>query len=73
MTRGHEEVSTSQTRRRRGTPLGTAIASSLIAAMSVEELRLHNQILTEISLETSDGATTLTVEETSNVVYFTQE
>ena len=60
MARGHEEVSTSQVRRRRGTPKETPIASSLIAAMSVEELRLFSQIPIEISLETSDGATTST-------------
>ena len=41
--------------------------------MSVEELRLYSQIPIEISLETSDGAATSTVEEESNVVYFTWE
>ena len=39
----------------------TPIASSLVVAMSSEELRLYNQIPTEISLETSDGAATKTV------------
>ena len=41
--------------------------------MFEEELRLYNQIPTEISLETSDGATTTTVGEAYNVVYFTRE
>ena len=41
--------------------------------MSVEELRLYNQIPTEISLETLDGATTSTVGEAGNAVYFTRE
>ena len=52
MTRGHEEVSTSQAGRRRGTLRETPTASSLVATMSVEELRLYRQIPAEISLET---------------------
>ena len=40
MARGHKEVSTSQVRRKRGTPRETPTASSLVATMSVEELRL---------------------------------
>ena len=73
MERGHEEVLTSQARRRRGTPRETPTASNLVAAMSVEELRLYNQIPTEISLETSDGTTTSTFWEADNVIYFTRE
>ena len=73
MARGHEEVSTSQAGCERGTPRETPTTSSLVAAMSTEELRLFNQIPTEISLETSDGTTTLTFGEADNVVYFTQE
>ena len=38
MARGHKEVLTSQTRRKRGTPWETPIASSLVIAMSVDEL-----------------------------------
>ena len=41
--------------------------------MSVEELRLYNQIPTEISLESLDGAATSIIGEAGNVVYFTQE
>ena len=39
MARGHEEASTSQVVRKRGTPRETPTVSSLVAAMSVEELR----------------------------------
>ena len=42
MEKGYEEVSSSQAGCRRGTPLETPIASSLVAAMSTEELRLYN-------------------------------
>ena len=73
MERGHEEVSTSQARRRRGTSQETPTASSLVATMFADELRLYNQIPTKISLETSDGATTSIVVEAGNVVYFTRE
>ena len=46
-------------------------ASSLVAAMSVEELRLYSQIPVKISMETSDGATTSTFGEVDYAVYFT--
>ena len=42
MARGHEEVSTSQARHRRGTPREMPTASSLVASMSVKELRLYS-------------------------------
>ena len=73
MARGHEEVSTNQAGRSRGIPRETLTASSLVAAMSVEELRLYSQIPAEISLETTNGAVVSTVEEANNVVYFTRE
>ena len=73
MARGHEEVSTSQARSRRGTPRETPIASSLVVVMSAEELRLYSQIPDEINLETSDSTTTSTFGEPDNAVYFTQE
>ena len=66
-------VSTSQAGHRRGTTRETNTASSLVVAMSVEELRLYNQIPIEISLETSDGATISTFREADNAVYFTRE
>ena len=50
IARGHEEVSISQTRHRRGAPQETPTPSSLVTAMSVEELRLYNQIPVEILL-----------------------
>ena len=73
MVRGHEEVSTSQVGCRRGTPREMPTASSLVIAMSAMELRLFSQIPTEISLETSDDATTSTFGEADIVVYFTRE
>ena len=41
MARGYEEVSNSQARRRRVTPWETPAASSLVTAMSAEELGLY--------------------------------
>ena len=70
---GHEEVSTSQVKRKRGTHREKPTASSLVAAMYVEELRLYNQIPIEISLETLDSVATSTIGEASNSVYFTRE
>ena len=71
MARGHEEVSTNQAGHRRGTPQEKPTASSLVAAMSAKELRLYSQIPAEISLETSDGATTSNFGEADNGTYFT--
>ena len=50
MARGWEEVSNDQVGRQRGTPLETPTTSILVAALSTEELRLYNQVPTEISL-----------------------
>ena len=63
MAIGYEEVSSSQVRRQRGTPLEMLTTSSLVTAMSAEELRLYNQVHAEISLEISDGPTTSIVKE----------
>ena len=71
MARGHEEISTSQVGRRRGTPREMPTVSSVVVAMSAEELRLYNQVPVEINLEVSDGLTTSTVEEANNAIYFT--
>ena len=73
MTRDYEEVSTSQAGRRRVTPWKTPTTSSLVAAMSVEKLRLYSQVHVKISLETLDGAVVSTIGEVDNVVYFKQE
>ena len=56
MTRGQDETSTSQVGRKRGIPWETPIASSLVAAMSVEELRSFSQVPIGISLGLSDSA-----------------
>ena len=46
MARSHKEVLTSQAGHRRGTSWETPTTSNLVAAMSVDELRLYNQIPT---------------------------
>ena len=71
MTRGYKEVSNSQAGHRRGTPRETPTTSSLVVAMSIEELRLYSQVSSEISLEMLDGLATSTVGEVDNVFYFT--
>ena len=71
MARGYREVSNSQAGRQRVTLRETPITSSLVAAMSVEELRLYNQVLAEIRLEMLDDPTTSTVGEADNIIYFT--
>ena len=47
--------------------------SSLVASMSVEELRSFYRVPDGIILELSDGLTFLTVGEADNTVYFTRE
>ena len=71
--RGHEETSTSQGGRTRGTSWETPIVSSLVAAMFVEELRLFSQVPANIRLEVADGRTALTIGGVDNAVYFTRE
>ena len=73
MARVYEEISSSQARCQRGIPRETPIASSLVAAMSAEELRLYNQVPIEISLEISDDPATSTIGEADNAMYFTRE
>ena len=73
MAKGYEEVSSSQVGRQRGTPGETPTVSSLVPAMSIEELRLYSQVLAEISLEVSDDVATLAVGEADNTIYFTRE
>ena len=63
MARGYEEVSNSQVGCQRGTPWETPTASSLVVVVSAKELRLNNQVPTEIGLEMSDGPTASTVGE----------
>ena len=71
MTRGHEEDSTSQVRRKRGTPWEMPKVSSLVAAMFVKDLRSFKQVPTTIKFEMLDDATTSTMGAADNVVYFT--
>ena len=73
MARGHEETSTSQAGRKRGTSQETPIVSSLVAAMSVEELRSFSQVPADIKLEVVDDPTASTIGGAYNVVYFTRE
>ena len=73
MARGQEETFTSQARRKRGTHRESPTASSLVVAMSVEELRSFCQVLIDISLELSDGAAISSVGGADNIVYFTWE
>ena len=61
MAKGYEEVSNSQVGRWRGAPWETPTTSNLAAAMSVEELRLNNQVPAEINLEMSDNPATSTI------------
>ena len=49
------------------------IESSLVAAISIKELRLYIQVPIEISLEMSDDPTASTVGEADNDIYFSRE
>ena len=72
MARGHEEASTSQARRKRGTPRETPPVSSLVTAMSVEDLRSFRQVLVAIRLEASNNMATSIMGAANNVAYFTR-
>ena len=61
MTRGQEETSTSQVRLRRGSNWELPTVSSLVASMSMEELRSFYRVPDNISLELSDGPTFSTI------------
>ena len=50
-----------------------SIVTSLVVAMSVEELRSFRQVLTAIRLEVSDDMATPTIGVADNAVYFTRE
>ena len=77
MARAHEEAFTNQAGRKRGTPWETPIVSSLVAAMFVEELRLFNQVSSDIRLEVENGMAAPTIGGggggVDNAVYFTRE
>ena len=61
MARGHKEAFTSQEGRRRGTPRETPTESSLVAAMSIEDLRPFRQVPAAIRLEVLDDTATSTI------------
>ena len=73
MMRGQEETSTSQVGCKKGSSRESPIASSLVASMSMEELRSFYQVPNNISLELLDGPTCATVGQADNAVYFTWE
>ena len=72
MMRGQEET-TSQVGRRRGSSRESPSVSSLVASISMEELRSFYRVPNDISLELSDGPTFSIVGEADNVVCFTRE
>ena len=73
MTRGHKEASTSQAKCKKGAPQETPSVSSLVAAMSIEELRSFSQVPVIIKLKVSNSMATLTIGGADNVVYFTRK
>ena len=73
MTRGQEETSTSQVGRKRGSSRESPTASSLVASMSMEELRSFYRVPDDISLKLLDGPTFLIVGDADNAIYFTRE
>ena len=73
MGRGEEDSSTSRAGRRRLAPRELPTISSLVAAVSVEELRFFCQVKADIGRELSDGVAVSTVGWADNSVFFTRE
>ena len=73
MTRGQEETSTSQVGSRKGSSRESPTASSLVASMSMEELRSFYLVLDGINLEFLDEPSFYTIGQADNVIYFTRE
>ena len=71
MMRGQEETSTNQVGRMKGSSRELPTASSLMASISMEELRSFCQAPNGICLELSNGSARSTVGEADTVVYFT--
>ena len=71
--RAQEETSTSQVGRRKGSSQKSPTTSSLVASMSMEELRFFCRVPDDISLELSDGPTNSIVGQADNVFYFMRE
>ena len=72
MVRGHEKTSTSQAGCKRGASQETPTVSSLVAAMSVEELKSFSQVPTNMRFKVEDGTVSPTIGGANNVVYFTR-
>ena len=68
-----ERTSTSQVGHRKGSIRELPTVNSLVASMSMEELRSFCQVLDGISLELSDGPAGSTIGEADNIVYFNRE
>ena len=73
MTRGQEETSTSLVGRRREPSRESPTASSIVASMSVEELKSSYRVLDDMNLQLSNGPTFSTVGEANNTIYLTRE
>ena len=73
MMRGQEKTSTSQVGRRKGSSWESPIASSLVASMSMEELRSFRRVPDGNNLEFSNGHARPTVRQADNAIYFTRE
>ena len=73
MVRDHEVTSTSQTKCKRGTPWEMATISSLVTAMSIEELRSFNEVPANIRLEEENSPVAPTIVGVDNAIYFTHE
>ena len=73
MVRDHEKTSTSQARCKRGTPWEMPTISSLVTAMSIEELRSFNQVPSNITLEVENSPVAPTIGGVDNAIYFTHE
>ena len=73
MTRGREETSTSQAKRRRGPGRDTPSTSSIISSLSMEELRSYCHIPDDIDFELPDGPAESTIDKEDGAVYFTRE
>ena len=73
IARGHEETSTSQVGHKRETSREILTIRSLVASMSIEELRSFSQVPADIRLEVAGGPAAPTIRGADNVVYFTRE
>ena len=73
MTRGQEETSTSQAGYRGGPGRDTPSSSSIIASLSMEELKSYCRIPNNISFELPDGLVEPTIGAKNGAIYVTRE